>query len=418
MAVIQDYYDPWNPDFVRDPFGPYGPLLSRGPTVVDGGSLPPSLRMGVLPGKPVVMVARYADVVEVMRDSARFSTRRPAAPGPAPPRDDALHFYGAPVLLFSDPPQHTRLRRLMTRAFSPRRIRDMAPTIKTIVKELLDHVEAKGEFDVMRDLGFPLPMFVIAAMLGVTAEHYDDFKRWSTAIILADTTQPGSSYPPEAREATAALRQYFGREVEKRRGLPGDDLISVLVQAQEETDALTTAEVLAFVLLLLLAGSETTTNLIGNGLQTLVEHPDQFEHFKANPAMVGSAVEEILRFDPPVHLVNRYTTADTEVGGTVIPQGSLLYVMLGAANRDPAKFPSPDSFDITRNPNDHVTFGEGIHFCLGAGLSRLEGEIVLPYLFERFPKLRAARPGAPRINAPKASYYIYRSVGSLKMAID
>lgn len=419
MARIEDYYDPWNPEFVRDPISRYRPLLSSPPVLLEGGKLPPSLALGALPDKPVVLIARYDDVLTVMRDAARFSNHRPPRPGAESGQGGGLKFYGAANLLFSDPPVHTRLRRLVTRAFSPRRTRDLAPVIKSLVVEMIDAVAAKGSFEVMEDLAWPLPMAVIAAMLGVTPEFYDDFRRWGILIINADTLSSGGTYSQETREAVVKLRDYVGREIDKRHNSDADDLISVLVRAQEQGDALTAPEVLAFVLLLLLAGSETTTSLIGNGLQLMVEHPEAFETLKRRPELWTTAIEEILRFEPPVHAVDRYATRDTEVGGTAIPQGSLLHVLLAAANHDPAKFPDSGRFDITRDPNDHVAFGEGIHFCLGAGLSRLEGEIIFPYLFERFPKLRAADPAFDgRIYSGATSYFMPRRVGSLPMLID
>jgi cytochrome P450 len=419
MARIEDYYDPWNPDFVRDPLSRYRPLLSQPPLLVEGSKLPPSLSQGALPGKPVVLIARYEDVLTVMRDAARFSNHRPPQPDSKGGEDKGLKFYGAANLLFSDPPVHTRMRRLVTRAFSPRRIRDLAPAIKSVAVNMIDAAAAKGSFEVMQDLAWPLPMAVIAEMLGVTREFYDDFHRWSILIIQADSLSAGGSYSKETREAVVRLREYVSREIEKRSNSQADDLISVLVRAQEEGDALTGPEVLAFVLLLLLAGSETTTSLIGNTFQLMAEHPEPFHTLRRHPEMWKSAIEEILRFEPPVHAVNRYATRDTEVGGTEIPQGSLLHVLLAAANFDPAKFPDPERFDITRDPNDHVSFGEGIHFCLGAGLSRLEGEIIFPYLFERFPRLRPAVPGFDgRVYTGEASYFMPRRVGSLPMLID
>jgi cytochrome P450 PksS len=387
--------------------------------LVEGSKLPPSLSQGALPGKPVVLIARYDDVLTVMRDAARFSNHRPARPESKAAEDKGLKFYGAANLLFSDPPVHTRLRRLVTRVFSPRRIRDMTPAIKSVAVKMLNEVEARGSFEVMQDLAWPLPMAVIAEMLGVTREFYDDFHRWSVLIIQADRMSASGSYSNETREAVVKLRDYVSREIEKRRNSQADDIISVLVRAQEEGEALTGPEVLAFVLLLLLAGSETTTSLIGNTFQLMIEHPEPFHTLRQQPEMWKSAIEEILRFEPPVHAVNRYATRDTEVGGTQIPEGSLLHVLLGAANFDPAKFPEPERFDITRDPNDHVSFGEGIHFCLGAGLSRLEGEIIFPYLFERFPKMRPVTAGFDgRVYSGEASYFMPRRVGTLPMLLD
>lgn len=296
MARIEDYYDPWNPDFVRDPLSRYRRLLSQPPVLVEGGKLPPSLSQGALPDKPVALIARYDDVLTVMRDAARFSNHRPPRPDSKSPEDRGLKFYAAQNLLFSDPPVHTRLRRLVTRAFSPRRIRDMGPAIKAAAVKMIDAAAAKGSFEVMADLAWPLPMAVIADMLGVTREFYDDFHRWSILIIQADRLSAGGTYSKETREAVVRLREYVSREIETRANSQADDLISVLVRAQEEGEALTGPEVLAFVLLLLLAGSETTTSLIGNTLQLMVEHPQSFHMLRQHPEMWTAAIEEILRF--------------------------------------------------------------------------------------------------------------------------
>ncbi len=396
-AADQIYFNPWDPAFRANPYPHYKPLLDGAPRILD------------LFG-PTAMIARYADVVAVLRDHARFSSVQPKIPD----MPDQGPFLGATTMLFSDPPVHTRLRRLVSRDFTPRRIRELEPRIREIAAGLLDEVARKGEFEVMADLANPLPVMVIAEMLGVAPEHYATFKHWSDTIVAGDNTLPGTPMPPEFHDARDKLREYFTAEIEKRRGAPGPDLISALVAAHEESDALDADELLAFVLLLLLAGNETTTNLIGNGMLALGRHPDALAALRRNRELVPRAIEEILRYDGPVQSTVRFPREDVSLGGTRIPAGTGCFVILAAANRDPSQFTEPEKFNITREPNDHVAFGEGIHFCIGAPLARLEGAIALGTVLDRFPHLRLAEPEAPLDY--KGSYFL-RGLARLPMAI-
>ncbi len=376
IASSNPPFNPFDPEFRANPYPSY-------PALLDGA--PRSVNLFV----PTTLVARYDHVLEVLHDPARFSTRRPEMP-----MRQRLDPFGAPTVLLSDPPVHTRLRKLVSKAFTPRRIHELEPRIRSITSALLDRVARKGSFEVMADLANPLPVIVIAEMLGVSAGDHEQFKRWSNAMISSFRPDAIGEVAEEAIAAKDALRAYFAAEIEKRRAAPSDDLVGALVAARDETGALSEGELLAFVVLLLLAGNETTTNLIGNGLLTLCRYPEQFERLRQDRELLSTAIEEMLRFDPPVQMTVRMAEQDTSIGGTAVARNSLTFVLLAAANRDPRQFPNPERFDIARTPNEHVAFGEGIHFCLGAPLARLEGAIAIGSVLERFPKLRLADPGA------------------------
>ncbi len=392
-------FNPWDRSFRDNPYPHYRVLLEGSPRKIE------------LFGTPFVIAARYADVVAILRDYVRFSSVQKLSPEV---REKGI-FRGAATVLFSDPPVQTRLRRLISRDFTPRRIRAMEPRIREITTMLLDQIERKGTFDVMEDLANALPVMVIAEMLGVPPENYQTFKHWSDFIVARGNTLPGQPVPDDVVKVIDELRGYFTREIEKRRVNPGPDLISALVAAHDDNEAMTANELLAFVILLLLAGNETTTNLIGNGMLALGRNPDQMDLLRRNPELTARAIEEMLRYDGPVQATSRRVTADCEIGGTEIPAGAECFVLLAAANRDPAQFPDPERFDITREPRDHVAFGDGIHFCIGAPLARLEGAIAIGETLRRFPNLRIEDPSAPL--AYKGSYFL-RGLDSLKMALD
>ncbi len=407
-------YDPWDPAFIADPYTRFKPLYSEPPRLMESDKLPRSVRATTPPGAPIAMVARYADCLIVMRDDARFGAARPASRKSG----GGLGVFGAPPLVFTDPPIHTRLRRLMGRPFSPRRVRALEPRIRAMAEGLLDRIAIKarggGPFDLMAEFANPLPTMVIAEMLGVPASDYEAFKIWSDTIQETDFIPPGAPFPPKILDSRDAMRAYFGEQIARHRRQPSDDLISVLIAA-EEGDALTSDEVLSFVILLLMAGNETTATMLGSGWLALGRNPDQLELLRANRGLIPTAIEEMLRYDPPLQATVRHARMDTELSGIPIPAGTSVFVLLAAANRDPARFDHPESFDITRDPNDHLSLGEGIHFCLGAGLARLEGAVAMAAMLERFPNLRLADPAAPVRH--RASYFI-RCVETLPMVID
>jgi cytochrome P450 len=399
-GASQDFYfNPWDGNFRANPYPHYKPLLAGGPRILD------------LFG-PTAMVARYADVTAVLHDHAHFSSERPRGPF-EPPNEGP--FAGARTMLFSDPPMHTRLRRLVSRDFTPRRIRELEPRIREIAKNLIDHAERKGELEVMSGFANALPVMVIAEMLGVPPDHYERFKLWSDTVVSGENTLPGTPLPPQFHAAIKALRSYFAAEIERRRKHPGADLVSALVAAHDDAEAMNADELLAFVLLLLLAGNETTTNLIGNGMLALGRNPAQMNLLRQSPELMAGAIEEILRYDGPVQSTVRFTKQNVRLGGTELPANLGCFIILAAANRDPAEFDDPDRFDITRKAGGHVAFGEGIHFCIGAPLARLEGAIAIGAMLERFPRLRLKDPAMKP--AYKGSYFL-RGLESLPLAID
>jgi cytochrome P450 len=305
------------------------------------------------------------------------------------------------------------LRKLVSKAFTPKRIKDLEPRIHELTQTLLDKAARKGELEIMSDLAAPLPVMVIAEMLGVPPTQYEQFKHWSNRIVESDNTPPGMPWPDEIKQAISELRGFISSEIERRRSEPGEDLISALVAAHDENEALSADELLAFVILLLLAGNETTTNLIGNGMLALGRHPDQIELLRREPSRMPAAVEEMLRYDGPVQSTARHNHEPVEVGGALIAPETMVFVILAAANRDPDHFSRPDVFDITREPQGHLAFGDGIHFCLGAALARLEGAIAFGHTIELFPRLRLAEPQAsPKY---KGSYFL-RGLSALRMA--
>ncbi|MGH7916779.1 MAG: cytochrome P450, partial [Candidatus Binataceae bacterium] len=361
---------------------------------------------------PMALVGRYAEAAAIIRDHERFSS----APPYSPFMEERLRVFGdAPRIVFSDPPIHTRLRRVVSRAFTPKRIKELEPRIREFTRELLDRAAAAGEFEAMAALANPLPVMVIAEMLGVPTGDYEKFKHWSDAVIDSDNTPPGAPLPAPVKQAFAALRDYFIEEIAQRRRNPGQDLVSVLVAAREQSEALSEEELIAFVVLLLLAGNETTTNLIGNGLLALGRNPHELERLRCAPELMPRAIEEMLRYDCPVQSTARYPKSDIEIAGVTIAANTPTFVIVAAANRDPAQFPDPDRFDVAREPNNHLAFGEGIHYCLGATLARMEGAIAIGEVIRCFPDVHLPDPEAPR--EYKGSYFL-RGLSALPMMLE
>jgi cytochrome P450 len=338
----------------------------------------------------VWVLTRYAEVHETLRE-ARFSVDRRRAAIVQENLDRLPRLLlgeegGLRSMLITDPPDHTRLRGLVSKAFTPRRVAGLRPRIEAIVDELCGRVARQGGMDVMADLAAPLPAIVIAELLGVPAEDHTRFKAWSTELV----TLVGDAFGGPGERFESVLRRildYLRGVIAERRRDPRDDLISAMIAAQEERDALSDAELLATSNLLLLAGHETTTNLIGNGLLALLRHPAELERLRAEPECLRPGIEELLRYDSPVQATARVAREDLELGGARLAAGALVVCGIGAANRDPEVFPEPDRLDVARADNRHLSFGLGAHFCLGAPLARLEGEIAFRALLERFPAL-------------------------------
>lgn len=296
-----------------------------------------------------------------------------------------------PSMLFLDPPEHDRLRALVSKAFTPRSIEGMRGRIAEIANELLDAVEGRSSFDLMPAFCQPFPTIVISEMLGVDSKDQADFKRW-TDTIVASTFDPFASEEAKQRatEAAEAFDAYMFNAIEERRAAPRDDLVTGLIQAEDSGDYLTDREIVTMVTLLLAAGNITTTDLLGNGVKNLLQHPEQVAALRADPGLVVNAVEEMLRFEGPVTFTGRITPDAREVAGCPVAAGQSITVSIGGANFDPRLHREPHAFDITREDVDHVAFGGGVHYCLGAPLARMEAQIGLMTLLTRFPNLRLA----------------------------
>ncbi len=336
-----------------------------------------------MPGGGMWLITRYADVVALLRE-AHFSNDMSRII----PAEQLPEF--SKTLIFRDPPDHTRLRSLVGQAFTPRRVRDLEPRIAAIADELLARVRPHGTMDFAADFAAALPSIVIAELLGVPNEERAQFQAWSHAIASgADNHRTTAEGRQAYRDAGAALARYFRDLLAERRRQPQDDLITALLQARDVQDRLSEDELLQTCSLLLLGGYETTVRLIGNGLLTLLRHPDQLTLLRQRPALLPQAIEEMLRYESPVQqAITRITTEPVEIAGRRIEAGQVLSAVIGAANCDPDQFPDPDRFDITRDPNRHLAFGFGIHFCLGAPLARLEARVAFARLFEQMPNLR------------------------------
>jgi cytochrome P450 len=373
-------WDPTLPELVTDPYPLYRRLREEDPI-----HLSP---MGSW------VLTRYADAVAVLRDPRfgragyRDLTRTYLGLGPMQRSFDRW-------MLFLDPPDHTRLRTLVSKAFTPRVIEARRSHIRQLVEGLLDEVRDLRSMDLMARLAYPLPVMVICELLGVPDEDRDRFHDWSFALALALDIAAATPAVVEAGNAAAAgLTDYFRDLIRERRRAPrAGELLSELIAAEEQGDRLSEEELLATCVLLLFAGHETTVNLIGNGTLALLRHPDQCARLRAEPDLIQGAVEELLRYDGPVQRTGRVLSEDAELGGTTLPAGARVVVVLGSANRDPARFPDPDRLDVARADNRHLAFGGGMHYCLGAALARAEAQIALETLLRRFPKLELG--GAP-----------------------
>ncbi|MFC0455977.1 cytochrome P450 [Arthrobacter liuii] len=329
-------------------------------------------------------VFRYDDVQRVLSEHATFSSRM----GGGNPSGSGQLF--ASSLITADPPRHRQLRSLVTQAFTPKAVDALAPRIAELTDELLAGIEATGSADLIKELAYPLPVIVISELMGIPAEDRERFKHWSDVIVSQTQAGPGNG---KDDATTAEMIEYFLALIAQRRSQPGEDLISSLLSAEIDGQRLTVPELLGFCSLLLVAGNETTTNLIGNAVLCLAESPGTLERLLKEPALIPQALEEVLRFRSPVQSMYRVTVAEATVAGQPIPAGAPLVAWIGSANRDGQQFERAAVFDIDRSPNRHLAFGHGIHFCVGAPLARLEARIALEALLSRLPGLSVA-PGA------------------------
>jgi cytochrome P450 PksS len=293
-------------------------------------------------------------------------------------------------MLDVDDPDHARLRTLVHKAFTPALIETLRASIKAITEELIESAKPRGRMDLIAEFALPLPVAVISQMLGIPNKERHKFHRWSNAIVTSQSSKIGAL---TAIPSVIAFLRYIRRLVRLRQERPESDLTTALIQAEEAGDRMSGDEMLSMIFLLLIAGHETTVNLIGNGVLALLMHPEQMEKLRANSSLITSAVEEMLRFDSPVEMATeRYTTEKIEISGVSIPAGARVYVVFASANRDEQQFEYADQFDITRLNNRHLSFGMGAHYCLGAPLARLEGQIAITALLKHMPKLRLATP--------------------------
>ena len=367
-------YNPLSARMAQDPYPVYAALRERDP-------VHRSRLMNAW------MFTRHADVDAILRDHRRFAsdprkgTLSPRQRKLLPPADEF-------TLIFLDPPDHTRLRALVNKAFTRSAVAAIEDRVRAILGSLLDGIADPGGFDLMAAVAQPLPVIVVAEMLGVPPEDRDRFKLWSAqrARLLEPTI--GKRERRIGGEATKAFDAYFRRIVEQRRMAPRDDILSALVQAEEEGERLSQREMLNMLRLLVIAGNETTTNLIGNGLLALLRHPEEFRRLRDAPGLIPAAVEELLRYEAPVQVTFRRALAECEVNGFPLGRRDNVVLVIGAANRDPEAFDDPDRLDVGRRASAHLSLGRGIHHCLGAQLARLEGRIVLEMLLERFSEIR------------------------------
>ena len=362
-------------DFTRDPHGLVETFRDEAP-----------VRRAVAPrGLKFWLVTGHDDVRAVMtdprlsKDSKRIRElfeRHNGTQAVAFSQSLAAH------MLNTDPPDHTRLRKLVNKAFTPRAVARLRPRIEAITAGLLDRMADAGAVDLLDAFAFPLPITVICELLGVPEADRDAFQGWSNTIVSVSPTE-------EIQQASVAMSGFLTSLISAKRAEPSDDLLSDLVHASDEGDSLSPTELVSMAFLLLLAGHETTVNLIGNGMLALLREPDQLAALHADPALLPGAIEEFLRYDGPVNLATmRFTTEPVELGGVTIPEGEFVMVSLLAANRDKRRFADPDTFDVTRQPGGNLAFGHGIHYCVGAPLARLEAEIAVGMLVRRFPRLR------------------------------
>jgi len=382
MASTERKYDLYGPAFRADPHATFALMREHDPIFSQPG----------IDGETMIwFVTRHEDAAAILLDDERFVrdqrlalTEEELAANPMPPAFELIDNH----MLNRDGDDHRRLRRLVTKAFTPRMVEQLRPRVQAIADELLDAVERRGEMDLSAEYAFPLPITVIAELLGVPSADHGRFKGWSDAIITpVFEDEEMERFFAQVGEFIAYLTDFFAR----RRAEPRDDLVSALLAARDEEDALSEAELFGTVVLLIVAGHETTVGLIGNAVINLLANPDQLELVREDSSLLPGAIEEVLRYEGPVErALNRWAASDCALGGHTIRRGELVIAILNSADRDAGRFPKPDRLDVCRADTKHLAFGRGSHYCLGAPLARLEAEIALETLFRRLPGLRLA----------------------------
>ncbi|MEY2565858.1 MAG: hypothetical protein QOE35_387 [Actinomycetota bacterium] len=373
-------FNPFDPAFKADPYPTYARLRAEDPVHESP--------LGFL------VLTRYADCTTLLRDPKASSddTKSPMFRELVESNEIDPELAERRPFLFMDPPDHTRLRGLVSKAFTPRSIEQLRARAQELAAELVGAMEGKDTVDVIADLAYPLPLTIISDMLGVPREDEARFRSWSHA--LARSLDPDFLLPPEAvaarEQAIDEFADYFRELIDDRKVSPRDDMLTRLVQAEEAGDKLSENELISTCILLLVAGHETTVNLIANGVLALARHPDQRARLRENPDLAKSAIEEILRYDPPVQMTGRLATEDIELPSMTLAKDAFAITLVGAANHDEEQFPRADDFDITRTPNAHIAFSLGHHFCLGASLARMEGQVAINAFVQRHPRFEVA----------------------------
>lgn len=398
-------YNPFDPAFRHDPYTVYARLREEAPVYETPFGF--------------TVFSTYAHCAAILRHPlASSDASKSDAAGTFAEQhglDPDTEMVDARPFLFMDPPDHTRLRGLVTKAFTPRVIEGLRPRVQQIVDGILDAMRGRREMDVIAGLAYPLPVTIISEMLGVPPEDHTQFSAWSAE--LARGLDPDLVLPPEviARRQKAAdeFTEYFRGLIARRRAAPRNDLVSALIAAEEQGQTLTEEELLSTCILLLIAGHETTVNLIGNGMFALLRNPGQLQMLRDDPSLIRTAVEELLRYDAPVQLTGRNALEDIDLGDAVLRKGQQSVLLLGSANRDPAHFPDAGRLDITREENRHLAFGMGIHFCLGAPLARVEGQIAILAMTQRLDRPRLVQ------EAPEYKENVtLRGLAALPVAFD
>jgi pimeloyl-[acyl-carrier protein] synthase len=405
MSVPSARFDPFDPGLRADPYPVYARFRRDDPVHL---GVPP---LATLPECSYVF--RYEDVDAVLRDP-RFGRARGMGAGAGNLEQAvALRRMARQMLLFNDPPVHTRLRGLITRAFAPFFTGDLARRIEVIVHQLLDRAEEEGGLDVMAGYAIPLPVLVIADLMGIPSADRGRFQELSTAVMAMSDVRRDGTVVKGAERAAGELADYLEVVIEERSRRPGGDLISRLIEVEEDGDRLSRDEILANCGLLLIAGHETTRNLIGNGVFSLLSHPAELERLRSEPVLMEGAVHELLRYDSPIQITFRVAKEDLELGGRPIREGQGVALVLGAANRDPEVFTDPDRLDVGRTGARHLAFGGGSHFCLGSPVAVLEATAAIRGLLDRFDGIERAESGDPEW----IEHVVFRGLASLPIRV-
>ena len=372
-----------DPEFITNPFATYAKLRQESPIHRD--------TLGN--GTPCWLVTRYEDAVAIFKDPRFTKDIKKVRSGEelSMAQMAAMSKLFSHHVLYMDPPDHSRLRQMVQRAFTPRLVEAMRPKIEALTNQLLDKAAESGKMDVINDYALPIPIGIISGLLGIPEADQQTISRWTNIIINIDFRDS-----PEERQkllpgAIAGFTKYLEDIFEEKRKNPADDLITSLLEIKDGTDKLDENELASTIFLLFAAGYETSVNLIGGGMLALLNHPEQLEMLKNDPGLIKNAIEEMLRIDPPAFIASeRYPLEDVEINGVTIPKGELVHISIGSINHDEAVFENPQTFDIQRENNKHLAFGHGIHFCIGSSLGRLEGEVAINTLLKRFPDITLA----------------------------